>query len=198
MYMMTSMLLPLPLTTRTSAPGLSFAIGQFLAVNADDYTSTGGHAAISEQFQDDIKLARSFKASGKRVIFLDAKERVMCRMYIGFRESFRGISRNIFAYLDKNPAKLFGIYLLTFLGIFYPLGNLAASILRREPALLPAVTVILFATAWYLNLKDRGQDILSIFLYPITFLNLIIMGTYSMMKTGLAGAGIAWKGRQVK
>jgi len=198
MYMMTAMLLPLPLIRRTRTAGLSFAIGQYMAATAEAYSAAGGHQAIAERFQDDIQLARRFKAAGCTTVFVDAKAQVRSRMYRGYRESFRGISRNIYAFLNRNPLQLAGIYLMVFLGVLYPIYRPLSLAFSGRPVGTAGLPLLFFAASWTIGLLDRDQDWLTILLFPLTFLNLIVLGTHSMLKTGAAGIGIPWKGRLVK
>lgn len=101
-YIMTTMILPLWLIAATKAPGLSFAIGQFIMFRRQAYEAIGGYSTVSGHISDDIFVVRELKNAGFCLIFLDIHRYVRCRMYIGYRASFNGICKNIYDFFKKD------------------------------------------------------------------------------------------------
>jgi len=88
--------LPLFLVRWLSAPSLSAGCGQFMLVRREAYLATGGHQAVRNTLHDGIKLARLMKAAGLRIAVLDGSDLAQCRMYSGFRATWRGFTRNAY------------------------------------------------------------------------------------------------------
>ena len=103
-YIMTTMILPLWLIAATRAPMLSFAIGQLIMFRREAFDAIGGYSSVSERISDDIFIARELKKEGFRLIFLDIRRHIRCRMYEGYRESFNGFSKNIYDFFKNRPA----------------------------------------------------------------------------------------------
>lgn len=198
MYMMSAMLLPLWLIACTKTPALSFAIGQFMMFRKHAYQAIGGYSSVSDYISDDVFICRELKKAGFRTIFLDIKKYVKCRMYHGYRESFNGISKNIYDFV-RNKATLFTIA-LTFLVIFVilPLYLFAVRLLGGGPS-NPAgdLSVLFFFLAWSLALIDRGVSWWVPFYYPMLFVHLLYMAWRCFGKSTV-GRGVVWKGREIK
>jgi hypothetical protein len=60
-----------------------------------------------------------------------------------------------------------------------------------------ALSVLLFAVLWALVVWDRNVPLTAFVLYPLVFLNLVIILNASMVRTGF-GSGVEWKGRTVR
>jgi chlorobactene glucosyltransferase len=59
------------------------------------YEAVGGHAAIRDSVIDDVRLAMTVKRTGHRCRMARADNRVLVRMYRGFREVFDGFTKNV-------------------------------------------------------------------------------------------------------
>ena len=68
---------------------------------------------------------------------------------------------------------------------------------KSENLLLSATPVVIFSITWTNILKDRDQPLIFTILYPLLFINIIVIGILSAIKTGF-GKGVEWKGRYVK
>lgn len=78
--------------TRRAAFGA--ACGQLVAVRRVAYERAGGHEAIRASWHDGLKLPRVFRRAGFRTDLFDATDLATCRMYRGWRESWRGFAKN--------------------------------------------------------------------------------------------------------
>lgn len=78
-----SWLTTLPLRAAESSPreSLAAANGQLLAVDAQRYRSSGGHAIVRGEVLDDIALLRAVKRDGGRGVVVDGTHVATCRMY---------------------------------------------------------------------------------------------------------------------
>jgi chlorobactene glucosyltransferase len=197
MYAM-MLLVPLFLLPRTKSPGLAFAIGQFVAVRREALTAVGGFEAIKDSIVDDMSMATRMKESGYRNVFLDAKRVAACRLYSGYRDAFRGIERSIYSAVGGRPLTVLAISAIVLGLIVGPALWALVSIARIEiPGALVAVSVVLFAVQWALVVWDRNVPFSAFVLYPLVFLNLIVILAASMLDTGF-GPGVDWKGRMVR
>jgi chlorobactene glucosyltransferase len=197
-YIISAMILPLWLIPLSREPVLSFAIGQVMLFRKTAFTSIGGYSRVAEQISDDVAIAREVKNAGLRLVFLDLRRQVRCRMYRGYQDAVRGLSKNIFDFFRNRPA--FFAVALTFLVIFalLPFCLLVLQFLGGSPALpLTALSVGGFQLAWALTLYDRGLRWWVPFLYPVLFVHLLYMAWKSFALVS-AGQGVVWKGRVVR
>jgi chlorobactene glucosyltransferase len=197
-YIMTAMILPLWLITATKAPGLSFAIGQFLIFKRQAYEAIGGYASISQHISDDIFVVRELKRAGFRLIFLDIRRYVRCRMYKGYRASFNGICKNIYDFFKKRPAFLAAALSALVFFVVLPLMLLPIQLISGNPSVkLISMSVMIFFLAWALTLYDRGLKWWAPLLYPLLFLHLLYMAWRSFGRVA-TGQGVLWKGRVLR
>ena len=99
-------LLPFPWLRRSANPDLSAASGQWLAIRADAYNRSGGHAAVRDQVLEDIELTRIVRRKGLKMDVLSGVGMIYCRMYRSHREVIEGFSKNAFASARYNALKL--------------------------------------------------------------------------------------------
>ena len=192
------LLVPFYLLSRWKSPRLAFAIGQYVAYRREALDGIGGFEAIKDAIVDDMAMATRMKAFGYRGVFLDAKAAASCRLYHGFRDAFMGIRRSTYSALGGNPITALLISALA-LGVIVlpPFAALLAGVRMQMPAPLVAVSVALFAAQWALVTWDRDVPFAAFVLYPLVFLNLVVILNASMLGTGF-GAGVDWKGRLVR
>jgi chlorobactene glucosyltransferase len=89
---------------------IAFANGQFLLIRRDAYDSIGGHAAVRDQYCEDMVLARLFKRNGLRPRVSWGTDLCTVRMYDSFSKIMRGWSRIFFASGVGSPLRsLMGI-----------------------------------------------------------------------------------------
>ena len=173
-YIMTTIILPLWLIAATRAPGLSFAIGQFVMFKRQAYEAIGGYSSVSEHISDDIFVVRELKKAGFHLIFLDIRKYVRCQMYKGYRASFDGICKNIYDFFKNRPVFLTAALSALVFFVVLPLILLPLQLISGNPAVkLISVSVMIFLLAWALTLYDRGLKWWAPFLYPLLFLHLL-------------------------
>ena len=197
MYAM-MLLLPLYLLPRTKAARLAFAIGQYVAVRREPLDAIGGIEAIGDSIVDDMSMAIRMKEFGYRNVFLDAKSVARCHMYSGYRNAFRGVERSIYSAVGGRPLTVVALAAIVLALIVGPAASVLMSGLHLEvPAGVLPTSVALFALQWALLAWDRDVPWIAAALYPVVFLNLILMMNASMLDTGF-GLGVDWKGRVVR
>lgn len=197
MYAM-MLLVPLFLVPRTKSPRLAFAIGQYVAVRREALSAVGGFDAIRGSIVDDMAMAKRMKRFGYRNIFLDAKRAASCRLYRGYRDAFAGIERSIYSALGGRFVTATAVSAIVLALIVGPALSSLASVARMQSASGPlAIATVLFAVQWALVAWDRDVPFIAFVLYPLVFLNLIVILNASMLGTGL-GDGVDWKGRTVR
>ncbi len=198
LYVLTILFLPLALVYYSEFPIFSFAIGQIIFTKKKVMEHIGGFEEIKDEIVEDMALARKVKENKFRILFIDAKSYISCRMYKNYKEGFLGIARVIYPAISKNLFIFLGLVislfiLIEFPIIYYILNFNNSSIYTK----LSSYSIFLFTTSWIISLYDRKQPLTSFLLYPFFFLNLIIMAIFSMLKIGF-GKGIEWKERLVK
>ncbi len=117
------------------------------------YEGVGGHRALADSVVDDVRLAFAVKGAGYRVGLVRADDRIVVRMYRGFREVFDGFTKNFaYVYQGLTGLLLFGITVLTLGGGLLPVGALAADLLGLD---LPSADVVLAVVACGLAVFSR-------------------------------------------
>lgn len=87
------------------ASPIAAANGQYILIRREAYDAVGGHAAVADSILEDVALARAVKASGRKILFRYAADRVRTRMYRNFRQLREGWTKNL-ALLFPNPGWL--------------------------------------------------------------------------------------------
>jgi chlorobactene glucosyltransferase len=197
MYAM-MLLVPLFLIPRTRSPRPAFAIGQYVAVRREALEGVGGFEAIRDSIVDDMSMATRMKVCGYRGVFLDAKGIAGCRLYSGYRDAFEGIERSIYSAVGGRPLAALAVSVAVLGLIVGPAISVLMSSAHLQMAAGPvALSVLLFAVLWALVVWDRNVPLTAFVLYPLVFLNLVIILNASMVRTGF-GSGVEWKGRTVR
>ena len=83
--------------TNAEWSNVAFGNGQFLLINRSTYDLIGGHAAVREQYCEDIALARRVKKIGGRPRVALGPQFGAVRMYDSLATIFRGFARIYFA-----------------------------------------------------------------------------------------------------
>jgi chlorobactene glucosyltransferase len=101
------------LNNNNRLPNTAFANGQFMLIRRDAYESVGGHAAVRDQYCEDMVLARLFKRKGLRPRVSWGVDLCSVRMYDSLATIMRGWSRIFFASATGAPWRsLLGIFFL--------------------------------------------------------------------------------------
>jgi chlorobactene glucosyltransferase len=196
-YLMTTVIMPLWLIAVTHTPVFSFAVGQMIMFRRKAFEGIGGFSSVSMRISEDIYVCRLLKKAGFRVIFLDMRKHVSCRMYEGFQGAFNGISKNIYDFFNRRVSLLAGSALLVVFFLILPLVLLVVHLLDGNPlAREAAVAVLLFQLTWCFVLWDRGLKLYVPLLQPVMFPFLLGM-MWRSYRALTYGEGVAWKGRIV-
>jgi cellulose synthase/poly-beta-1,6-N-acetylglucosamine synthase-like glycosyltransferase len=115
--------LPMGFMRRDARPSLAAGCGQFLLVRRDAWLRSGGHAAFRESMHDGIRLPRSIRKAGGRTDLFDGTHLVQCRMYRGFRQTWRGFAKNAYEGLGS-PGVLVFFTVMHLVGHVLPWGLL--------------------------------------------------------------------------
>lgn len=192
------LLVPLFLIPRTRTPRLTFAIGQYVALRRVALEGVGGFESIKDSIVEDMSMATRMKEVGYRCVFLDARQAASCRLYRGYRDAFEGIERSIYSAVGGTPIGDIGISAVVLAVIVGPAISVLVSTVRSGwPAGPLSAAVVIFTVQWALVAWDRHVPVSAFVLYPLVFLNLLVILNASMLSTGFGG-GVAWRGRLVR
>jgi chlorobactene glucosyltransferase len=192
------MFMPLALLPHRNSSGFSFAIGQLVAVRREAFDGAGGFGAFRDSIVDDMSMAERLKGCGYRTVFLDATGAASCRLYSDYGTAFHGTMRSIFAAVGGAFLTVVAMSCVVFGAIVYPAAAVLWSLVSRTfPSVQMTGVAVLFVMTWGLIALDRDVPLTSVLLYPLVFLDLILILVVSMVRTGY-GRGVEWKGRIVR
>jgi chlorobactene glucosyltransferase len=192
------MFIPLALLPYRNSSKLAFAIGQLVAVKRDAFDGAGGFGPFRDSVVDDMSMARRLKGCGYRTAFLDATGVASCRLYADYRTAFHGTMRSIFGAVGGTFFTVLAMSCVVLGAIVYPpAAVLWALASRTTPSVQLTGVAVLFVMTWGLIALDRDVPLTSVFLYPLVFLDLVLILVVSMVRTGY-GRGVDWKGRIVR
>lgn len=179
-------LLPISLILSHENPVFAAACGQFMMFKAADYKIHQFHHSARGEVTEDLKIMSLVKQTGGRGNSLLANGLLSCRMYMNYRESVMGFSKNFIApFNDSIP--LFLIYLST-----VTLGPLL--VLSTGNIYLITFFVALVVITRGMTSSLCGEKIgQNTFLHPLQMLNLSIIGLIAIHR-GIHKTG-KWKGR---
>jgi chlorobactene glucosyltransferase len=196
-YAMT-MFMPLVMVPYRNGKRFSFAIGQLFAIRRTAFDAVGGFDSFSDSLVDDMSMAARLKAAGYRAVFLDAKRIASVRLYSDYRTAFHGTMRSIYGAVGGTIATVAAMSVVVLAAIVYPAAALLWwSFSHVAPPAQMAVAAGLFVTQWGLTILDREAPIGAVLLYPLVYVDLVVILIVSMLRTGY-GRGVDWKGRLVR
>ncbi len=196
-------LLPVALIPVRPEPSLATGNGQLLCFERSAYTHIGGHVSVKNRILEDVLLARTIKAAGYHMIFVDAQDLVRCRMYHSFEEVWSGFSKNLFAFYNYAlPFALVGFILNVLLfivpallmlsALFVPL-SFSTLLLATGAYALPVLMRVLL-TLRFTDVQ-RGLMLLLCLLHPVSIaLECLIL--LNSIRWHYRKQGTMWKGRQ--
>lgn len=194
MYIMTTIIMPLPAIDYIKWKQASFCLGQYFFVKADVFNNIDGFEDVKHEITEDVAFGKAVKVRGYKTKFLDAQPHVACQMYKSFSESFKGIGKNVYNAVGRNVFLLMGIIFLVLVFIDYPVLRLVYGIIRGDVPWSISLSVFLFFLMWLLNVIDRKLPLYSVFLYPFQYFNVLVMALYFTFQFRF-GKGIVWKNR---
>ncbi len=179
--------------------GTSTAVGQFMLFRREAYVAIGGHAAARSEVLDDLALARTVHQVGLGWVLLDGSSRVTTRMYRGWKETARGLAKNLFPVFRCNVLLFMFVWTWLMWLAWQPLFVLAFHAAGRgiphDMVLLAAVTIGLSLFTWALSAVRFRLPLVQIFLYPMTIL--LVSGIAARSLVWHLGGRGTWKGRRI-
>ncbi|WP_426954886.1 glycosyltransferase [Muricoccus radiodurans] len=169
----------------TAHPSMAAACGQLILVERGAYEAAGGHAAFRGQLHDGLLLARNLRAAGHRTEVVEGASLATCRMYQGFRESWRGFLKNA----HEGMATPVGLPIWTFL---LAGGHLLPWLLLPHPAAAAAL-VLTYVTRAAITWR-AGEPSWTIPLHPAAIAVALAIQWTALVRTRL-GRPAGWKGR---
>jgi len=197
MFFLTGFVIPLSMNRLVKKPWFSAAIGQFIAIRREVFKAIGGCETFKKKTSEDIYMSRYVKSRGYSTRFLNISEHVKCRMYNGYRDAVGGIGKNIFDFLGKSTVLLFFLMIVVFFFLFFPLPLLFFCLATSSPWTPHIlIVVLLYTLTWLFMFLGQRLHWWYGLLWPLLFLNLIYMATWSWFRT-VSGRGFSWKDREV-
>jgi hypothetical protein len=182
-------LLPLRLVSRTRAPSLSMANGQWLAFTRAAYDRCGGHAAVRGEVVEDVALGRHAKAAGLRLLPATAAGTLAVRMYRGGRAVTDGFTKNLYPLAGGRPLPFAAALAVFLLSAVYPWAALATG---RAGAILP---LLLLAGVRAAAAARLGHGVRSVLLHPA---GALLLAAIALRSAAAHHQGtVRWKARTV-
>jgi hypothetical protein len=170
------------------------ANGQYILISREAYDAIGGHGAVSASLLEDVALARSVKASGRRIFFRYGGDAVRTRMYRSFAQLREGWTKNL-ALLFPSPVRLAVLRLTEF--VLIAGGILAAVVAGIRGHGRPALVATVLAVSVYIFFLGRIRR--AHFGWDATFLSLLGLPVFSylLLRSRLSHqqGSVRWKGR---
>jgi hypothetical protein len=170
------------------------ANGQYMLISREAYDAVGGFGAIACSLLEDVDLARSVKASGRRIFFRNGPDAVSARMYRSFAQLQEGWTKNL-ALLFPSPLRLAVMRSLEFLLILASLEITVLGVLykRTNAAVFAAVLFLVLIGLFVARIREAhfesGATTLSLLGLPVF--------AYLLLRSKLfwRRGKVAWKGR---
>lgn len=187
-------LYPAPLSLKYDYPQLGVAHGACILAQRDAYRRTGGHHMVKDEIVEDALLARHWRASAEKGLFLDGSELVQLRMYASLGEIWRGFQKNFYPGF-RHAASFWAFLVLHGVAFLLPFLVAPATLLGRFhlwPFLGAAACTLI--SRWALAARFR-QSFWSTLLHPVAQAMLIALGLSSWWRC-VTGKGVHWKDRK--
>lgn len=178
-------------------PAFAFTIGQFMLFRRMAYQQIGGHSAVRADAVDDIALGRATVTAGLRWCMVDGTQRVFCRMYHNFLETWSGFSKNMAAAFGYKFSRFLFVWLWSGVVFLAPLLAVSFGLAGRPwggyPALVAWVSFGLVITLWSGPYYRLGFPLYLVLAYPLTYLLALAVALRSLFLTTFGRS--TWKGR---
>ncbi|AFL90229.1 glycosyl transferase [Terriglobus roseus DSM 18391] len=201
-------LLPMRALRRTTKPAYAAGCGQFLLVDREAYTKSGGHEAIRHTMHDGLLLPKLLRSHGYATRLVDLTELAECRMYTSAAATWNGLSKNATEGMAA-PVRIVPMTLLLGLGQVLPLPLLWMA-WERTPFIIPflgppirigmapvwwsAIAVALSYLPRVINAARYRQSWLSALLHPVGVAVLLVLQWVALGRK-LLGRPATWKSR---
>ncbi len=198
MYLMTTIVLPLPLIDWWKWNQTSFCIGQYFTVKASSFKEINGFESVKKFITEDIALAKVMKKNDYKTKFIDAQNYVSCHMYHSYAASFMGIGKNVYDTVGRYFIRYWAVTILIFGVIWYPIVQLILDAFAgNDLNLLLVLTIALYSGSNLANTIDRRLPWYACFVQPLQFLTVWAMATYFVV-TKWFGRKVKWKDRELE
>lgn len=189
--------LPFGRMRTTLDPAASAACGQFILCRRDAWLEVGGHGSIRGSMHDGVRLPRIFRQGGFPTDVFDGTDVAECRMYRGWRETWRGFVKNAYEGLG-HPALLIFVTVLHLGGHVAPwiVATLGITGFLAVPALAWAFLAVAIAAQMILRARLAvrfRQSWVGAALHPIGQAMLVAIQWWSLV-LHLTGRR-SWRGR---
>jgi hypothetical protein len=170
------------------------ANGQYLLIAREAYDAVGGHAAIATNLLEDVALAKTVKASGRKIFFRYGPDAVRTRMYRSLAQLCDGWTKNL-ALLFRSPLRLAVWRLVEFLTIISAAAlTIASGLSGHYTQALIAILAVVGSYAVFLGRIRKAHfswnaNVLSLAGLPI-FSYLLVRSCLSHKR-----GRVNWKGR---
>ncbi len=172
-----------------SYKSLTAVNGQFILFDKSAYNALGGHKAVFDQVVEDMEIARKFKEDKYRIMTLLGHDSITCTMYNGFREAYRGFSKNFYPGFNVAPLTFMCILAVLMLVFFVPF------ILVFFNGHFIWLILIMLLGRSLVSLLSRQNPLINVLLHPLQMIAMFTIGVNSLYWT-LNGKGV-WKGRKI-
>lgn len=198
-----NVLVPQALLHRLQLASMTFAIGQFIMVNRNDYLEVGGYEILGDDVVcDDMSIVKEFVKKKKKYGFVNLSEDVACYMYHERKEAFRGIERSVVGLFPAKPRVILLLIPLVFALLLMALSPVISLI---GFLLLPneyVFSVMLFLgwfmlyVAWFCGSRNINYRKLISISCPLTLIVLCWLYIHGVYRR-LSGKNFVWKGRTI-
>jgi len=183
-----------PSEVRDPGSAVAAANGQYLLIAREAYDAVGGHAAIASSLLEDVALARSVKAGGRKILFRYGGDAVRTRMYRSFGQLREGWTKNL-VLLFPSPLWLAGRRLAEFALVVVSGTMTVLAAWKSRPAITLAgggAFVVLFGSFFWRIRRAHFSWAASV-LSPIglPLFSYLLLRSKLFHKTGQ----VTWKGR---
>jgi len=185
-------LYPAPLSFRRADASLGLAHGACLLARRDVYEATGGHSAVSDAINEDVRLAQHWRARGHATLCFDGQGATRVRMYRSFAEIWRGFQKNYYPAFRRGAS--FWLFIaLHFFVMLLPFALAFAAPRAWGFAAAAGCVLLMRATlAW-----KFAQPWWTVLLHPLAECVLVALGVSSWWRCR-SGRGVVWKGRRYR
>ncbi len=177
------------------------ANGQCIFFKRSSYDEIGGHGSVRSVVGEDMMLAQTVFARGKKLVLMLGVDQLSTRMYTSLRDLINGWRKNVFAAgLDSMPFGIIGRIVFPFALLAPPLMQLAPVVVLLLGAfglvagsllVWAAIATIATLAWWIVVYRQIGESILYAFAYPIGALLLLYVFSSAIIR----GRRVTWKGR---
>lgn len=188
--------------SRSTNPYDKIANGQFILVRRDSYDRAGGHEAVRAHVAEDLRMAQEWTRLGLSVQMVAEFDHMSTRMYVGFREIWRGWGKNVWAAgRDTVPGGAGVRAIFRVLSPLVPLWEIApvAAIMLALAGLVPpaaggwgAIAYTINTVFWLVFRRASRAPMRYAPLHPVAACILAALLAVASWR----GARVEWKGRE--